>query len=495
MFENKARRALACPLLMLAIISLPTSVLAQVARGSPPAANPPSSAPQVSTPEAIGLKIGTDAAAAADQPVRPPKAGEPAPAAAAPVDQRWAIHGQATFVDQGTLPFRSPYRGPNSLDAGARGRETIDATVYLGFKPWTGAEIWVNQEVDQGFGLNDTLGAAGFPSAEAYKVGKSDPYLRLQRAFIRQTLDLGGERETADPDQNQFGGSRTADRLVFTVGKFGAVDIFDNNRFAHDPRGDFLNWSVDDTGSFDYAADAWGYTVGAAAEWYQGQWTVRAAVFDLSDVPNSTTLDGRFSQFQLVGELERRFKIAGRDGKVEVTGFLSRGRMGTYADAIAAAGGGAPDTASVRRYASRPGVSANLEQRLTDHLGFFARAGVSNGDYETYEFTDIDASVAAGLSLSGDRWGRKDDTVALAVVQNEISKIHRQYLADGGLGVLIGDGRLPHYGPERIVEAYYTAAVSKALKITFDGQVIDNIAYNRDRGPAAILAVRLHAQL
>ena len=120
--------------------------------------------------------------------------------------------------------------------------------------------------------------------------------------------------------------------------------------------------------------------------------------------------------------------------------------------------------------------------------------GASNGDYEPYEFTDIDSSVALGLSLSGDRWGRKGDTVGLAGVQNEISKIHQQYLADGGLGVLIGDGRLPHYGPERIVEAYYSAAVTKNFKVTFDAQEFDNLAYNRDRGPATILAVRLHAQ-
>jgi high affinity Mn2+ porin len=419
-------------------------------------------------------------------------------AASAPAkDQTWAIHGQATLVDQGDLAFTSPYRGPNSLSPSSNGRETVDATLFLGFRPWRGAEIWVNQEVDQGFGLQGTLGAAGFPSGEAYKVGDAHPYLRLQRAFIRQTIDLGGKRAAIDPDQNQLGGSRTADRVVITAGKFSVVDVFDTNKFAHDPRADFFNWSVIDGGAFDYAADAWGYSVGAATELYKGRWTVRGGVFDLSVVPNSTTLDGRFGQFQLVGEVEERHSLGGQDGKIAVTGFLSRARMGTFADALARAAmtGGAPSTADVRRYASRAGISANLEQQLTKSLGLFARAGVANGDYEPYEFADIDASVAAGLSLSGDVWKRKDDTVGLALVSNEISKIHQAFLAAGGLGILIGDGRLPHYGPERIVEAYYSVGVAKGVKVSFDGQVFDNLAYNRDRGPATILAIRLHGQI
>jgi high affinity Mn2+ porin len=430
----------------------------------------------------IGVPAGAHAQTAA--------AGFDSPA----VEQHWAVHGQTTVVEQGNLSFRSPYRGTNSLDPAARGRETFDATLYAGLRPWAGAEIWVNQEVDQGFGLSGTLGAAGFPSGEAYKVGKSQAYMRLQRAFIRQTINLGGARENVDPDLNQLGGTRTADRLVFTVGKFGVGDVFDANKYAHDPRGDFLNWSLIDTGSFDYAADAWGYSVGAAAEWYQGRWTARAGVFDLSVVPNSTTLDGRLSQFQLIGELEERHKFHGRDGKIAITAFLSRGRMAKFADALAAAGGGAPDVASVRRYASRTGIGVNLEQQLTDHLGLFVRAGVADGSYEPYEFADIDRTLAVGLSLSGDRWGRKDDTVGVAGVANAISKIHQQYLAAGGLGILVGDGQLPHYGAERIVEAYYSAAVMKDVKVSLDGQVLDNLAYNRDRGPATVLAVRVHAQ-
>ena len=444
-----------------------------------------------------GLAAAPGRALAQATPTQP-AAADPKAAAAADTpaaEERWAIHGQATVVDQGNLAFRSPYRGPNSLSPAANGRETFDATVYAGLRPWAGAELWVNQEVDQGFGLTNTLGAAGFPSGEAYKVGKRDPYMRLQRAFLRQTIDLGGARETVDADLNQLGGARTADRLVFTLGKFSVGDVFDTNRYAHDPRQDFLNWSVIDTGTFDYAADAWGYTVGGAAEWYQGRWTLRGAVFDLSVVPNSTTLDGRFGQFQLIGEAENRYSLRGHDGKIALTGYLTRGRMAAFADALAAAGGGVPDLAAARRDASRAGVGVNLEQQQTGQLSLFARAGVADGRFEPYEFADIDRTLAVGLSLSGDRWGRKDDAVGLAGVANGISRIHQQFLAAGGLGILVGDGRLPHYGGERIVEAYYAAAVTRTLKVSFDGQVLDNPAYNRDRGPATVLAVRLHAQL
>jgi high affinity Mn2+ porin len=410
--------------------------------------------------------------------------------------QTWALHGQTTLVEQATPAFRSPYQGPNSLDPKGEGRETFDATVYAGFRPWAGAEIWVNQEVDQGFGVSGTLGVAGFPSGEAYKIGMRDPYLRLQRAFLRQSIELGGARSNVDAAANQLGGTQTENRLVFTVGKFSVVDVFDANKNAHDPRGDFVNWSVIDTGTFDYAADAWGYSEGGAAELYQGDWTVRGGVFDLSIIPNNATLDSTFGQFQLVGEIERRFKLAGKDGKLAITGFLSRARMATYADAIAEAhiSGGAPGLAGVRQYRSREGVSANLEQQLSDTLSLFARAGVADGSVEPYEFADIDRTFALGLSMTGDRWGRKDDTVGLAGVVNGISKIHEEFLDDGGRGILIGDGKLPHPGPEEIVEAYYQFGITRAVALTFDVQMIANPAYNTDRGPAPVFGARLHGQ-
>jgi high affinity Mn2+ porin len=406
----------------------------------------------------------------------------------------FAIHGQTTFVEQYVFPFRSPYLGPNSLDPN-QGRETWDATLFLGMRLWRGAEFWVDPEIDQGFGLSDTLGVAGFTSGEAYKVGASVPYARVPRAFIRQTIDLGGDSQKVESDVDKFSGSQTANRVVITVGKFGVTDIFDNNKYAHDPRNDFMNWALIDTGTFDYAADAWGFSYGAAAEWYQGDWTVRGGIFDLSSVPNSIELDPSFDQFQWVGEIERRYQLWGQPGKIAITGFLSRGRMGSYAEAIAlaAATGGMPSTALVRQYTSRGGVSLNIEQQITEQLGAFARAGFANGDIEPYEFTDIDRTVAAGLSLNGKSWGRPDDTVGLAGVVNHISSVHEAYFNAGGLGILVGDGTLPHPGLEQILETYYQLPVS-FFKLTLDYQLIVNPGYNEDRGPASVISARLHAQ-
>jgi high affinity Mn2+ porin len=414
---------------------------------------------------------------------------------AAADDETWAAHGQFTYVEQSTSDFNAPYRGPNSLSPD-KGAETTDSTLYLGARLWRGAEGWINGEIDQGFGLDDTLGVAGFPSGEAYKVGKNQPYYRLPRLFIRQTVDLGGEQQPVDAQANWLGGKQSADRVVVWIGKFGVVDVFDTNQYAHDPRGDFLNWGALDAGSFDYAADAWGYTVGAAVEWYRGAWTYRAGLFDLSNVPNSVHLEPGLHEFQADLEIEHRHEIAGRSGRLLLTVFDSRGRMGLLDEAVqvAQSSGSPVDIAAVRAYRSRIGASLNFEQQISTDLGAFVRAGKAGGNVETYEFTDIDRSLAAGLSLRGSRWHRSDDTVGLAAMNNGISAAREAYLNAGGLGVLVGDGQLPHPGPEQIVETYYSAAVLKFAHLSLDYQYINHPAYNRDRGPVSVVAVRLHAQ-
>jgi high affinity Mn2+ porin len=405
------------------------------------------------------------------------------------------FHGQTTFVWQGYPAFRSPYLGTNSLPGSGQGRETADATLFAGARLWKGAELWINPEIDQGFGLQNTLGVAGFPSAEAYKVGFDDPYARLPRAFIRQTIDLGGESQKVEAGANQFAGSQTADRLVITVGKFSVADVFDNNKYAHDPRSDFLNWTLVDTATFDYAANAWAYTYGTAIEWYQGSWTVRGGLFDLSVVPNSADLDPSFAQFQWVGEIERRYELWGHPGKVAFTGFLSRGRMGSFENAIAlaAATGGPANIAAVRQYQSRGGVSVNIEQEITSDLGAFVRAGWADGNVEPFDFTDVDRTVAGGVSIAGKRWGRPDDTVGVAGVVNGITAVHQAFLNAGGLGILVGDGQLPHPGLEQIIEAYYSYALNASVRLSADYQLVVNPAYNTQRGPANVFAGRVHA--
>ncbi len=410
--------------------------------------------------------------------------------------ESWSLHEQMTFVDQYHPAFRSPYRGTNSLDPGSRGNETFDMTAYAGVRLWVGGELYVNPEVDQGFGLSNTLGVAGYPNGEAYKVGKSDPYLRLQRLFLRLTFDPGGPVETVAPGPNQLGGTRTANNLVITAGKISVTDIFDANAYAHDPRADFLNWSIVDAGAYDYAADAWGYSYGIAAEWTEDWWTLRFGLFDLSRVPNTTQLERGFGQFELVGEAEERHTFLGEPGKLRFLAFVNRGRMGSY-DAAVRLGqqtGLMPDTALVRNYASRPGFSINLEQRIVDDLGFFARASVNDGSKEAYEFTEINRSASAGFSLKGLRWGRPNDTVGIAGAVNALSDAARRYFAAGGMGILIGDGQLPHYATENIAEVYYQARMTAWLSASVDYQFIANPAYNRDRGPVSFFGARLHAQ-
>ena len=406
---------------------------------------------------------------------------------------RFAVHGQTTIIEQYDAPFHSPYLGQHSLDPN-QGRESWDVMYFVGVKLWEGAEFWIDPEIDQGFGLSDTEGIAGFPSGASFKVGASVPYSRVQRAFVRQTVDLGGDTEKVPADQNQFAGSNTLNRLVLTVGKYSVSDVFDQNKYAQNPRKDFMNWALIDAGTFDYAADAWGYSYGASAEWYQGNWTVRAGIFDLTTVPNSEDLDSHFGQFQWLGEIERRYELWERSGKIAVTGFLTRARLGTYEDAIALAQitGGPADISAVRQYRSRTGLSANLEQEITTDLGAFARAGFADGNIEPDSYTDIDRTIAAGIALKGTQWGRPDDTFALAGIINGITAEHQAFLNDGGLGILTGDGQLPHPGPERILESYYLFPLYK-INVTLDYQFVVNPAYNRDRGPVSIVTARLEA--
>jgi high affinity Mn2+ porin len=407
--------------------------------------------------------------------------------------ESWAVHGQFTNVTQRHRRFSSPYQGQNSLDAAGRTEQTSDVTVYAGVRLPTGTELWLNPEIDQGFGLSNTVGMAGFPSGEAYKVGANTPYLRLPRAFVRHTFALGGPQETLEAAPNQLGGTRAQDNVVLTAGKLSVTDVFDTNSYAHDPRGDFLNWSLIDAGAFDYAADAWGFTYGAALEWNQGSRTARAGVFQLSAEPNGKIIRPAFNQRMLAAELEQRYQWDGHDGKVKLLGFANHASMARYADAVRQAAAGVPDVAGVRRMAWRTGLAVNVEHALTADVGLFARASVNDGAKEAYEFTEINRSLSGGVAVKGAAWGRPDDTVGVAAVVNGLSADARAYFAQGGIGILIGDGAL-RYGAERIVEAYYAAHLGKHLGLTLDLQEAANPAYNRSRGPVHLAAARVHAE-
>ncbi len=418
-------------------------------------------------------------------------------AALAAEDEDWALHGQATAVVQWHPAFHADYSGPRSLDPKDQGNETADATLYAGTRLWDGAEAWADVELDQGFGLSDTVGVAGFTSGEAYKVGEHRPYFRLPRAFLRQTIDLGGGDDAIESDLNTLARTSSADRLVLTVGKFGVVDIFDTNRYAHDPRGDFLNWAIIDLGTFDYAADAWGFTYGAAGELSLGAWTARLGVFDGSTVPNDKALDPTpFDQTQEIIEIEHRQTLFGQEGKAKLLAFLTEARLGSYDDAIALARvtGGTPNTALVRKMRDKAGAGINLEQPLGADIGVFLRAGVTQGNAEVYEFADINRTLSFGTSIAGAAWDRPDDRLGSALAFDGISEAAKRYFQAGGLGILVGDGQLPNSAGEMIWESYYSVSLLEGFAVSADYQLVNHPAYNRDRGPVSVLAARAHLQ-
>ena len=409
--------------------------------------------------------------------------------------QRSALHWQATNVTQGHPVFNAPYSGDNSLQPHGRTEETTDVTLYAGTALWRGAELWINPEIDQGFGLSNTLGVAGFPSGEAYKVGQNTPYVRVPRFFLRHVIALGGEREKVDGTANQLAGTRPTDNVTLTLGKFSAVDVFDLNAYAHDPRSDFFNWSIVESAAFDYAADPWGYTYGAAAEWTRDRWTVRGAVLQLSPAPNSKIVAPDLRKLMFVAEAESRFTWRDRPGKARLLGFVDHAPMARYRDAVelGQSSGATPDVNLVRRSANKAGAALNVEQEIADDVGAFARLSLNDGSLEAYDFTEINRSIAGGLSIKGRRWGRNDDTLGIAAAVNALSKDARDYFAAGGMGILIGDGGLG-YKAEKIFETYYAARFARWLTLSLDYQRVRNPAHNADRGPVDIYGIRVHAE-
>ncbi len=409
--------------------------------------------------------------------------------------QWYSLHAQGTFNWQGHPGFHSAIPdGVQSMKSSAQSTETSDLTAYLGAHVGK-LELYANPEIDQGLGLSNTYGAAGYVSGESGKVGVHKPYFHLARLFGRYVVDLGGEMQTIEDDINQVAGQQTANNLTFTFGKFSVVDVFDTNSYAHDARNDFLNWSMIDMGAFDYAAEAWGYTYGGTAEWTQNWWTLRAGLFDLSQRPNEKYLVHGFGQNQIVTEAEERHEIFGQSGKAKALFFLTSANMGSYTDALTFARetNSIPDTALVRHRQSRLGGGLNFEHQIMPELGSFLRFSMNDGTKEAYEFTEINRSMSGGLSLKGGRWHRPDDTIGLGGAFNTISKQAQSYLAAGGQGILIGDGQLPSYDAEQIIEAYYKATLVPGLALAFDYQRMLNPAYDAARGPINFFALRLHA--
>jgi high affinity Mn2+ porin len=410
---------------------------------------------------------------------------------AAALPGEWSTHYQYTAVDQGHPSFRSPYSGPNSLNAGNRMNETMSATAYLGRALWDGGALYFDPEFNQGFGLSHTTGLAGFSNGEAQKAGEHAPKLNIARFYLVQTIGLGGDQEKVEDDINQIAGTRDVSRVTIYAGKLAVNDLFDTNAYAHDPRNDFMNWSVWEGGAYDYAADQKGYSDGIAAELNQKDWALRGGAFLVDKRSNSRDLETRiFQRGGYQAELEERYELFGQAGKLRLLGFVNRTFAGSYREALSVPG---VDITQTRKDRLKEGFVVNLEQAVSDDLGTFARFSFNDGKNEIMSFTDIDRSGLIGLSLKGTAWQRPDDTIGVAGVINALSHAHADFLKAGGLGILIGDGKL-NYGTEDILEAYYRFQVMKPLSLTADYQFVANPGYNRDRGPVSIFAVRAHLQ-
>jgi high affinity Mn2+ porin len=408
----------------------------------------------------------------------------------------WSVHGQTTVIAQGYPRFRAPYQSDNSLPSPAQGRETWTVDAFLGWRLWDGGEFYFNPELAQGFGIGSTLGLAGFSNGEAQKGGAEYPRFRAQRYYLKQTFGFGGGQEEVADGPMQLSGKRDIDRLSLVVGRFAVGDFFDGNSYAKDPRADFMNWSMWASAAYDFPADLPGFTRGAVAEYNRRDWAIRAGLFQVPAAPNSDVLT--FRTGGTVVEFEERHTLFGQPGKLRLAAFANKGNTARYRDALGiAAVDPAIDVNTAVGLVSREnlkyGFYANLEQQLMTDVGLFARASWNDGQAQILSFTDIDRSVSAGLSVKGSHWGRPTDTFGIGGAVNGLSAAHRDFLAAGGLGLLIGDGRLS-YGTERILETYYAYAVNKALTLTADYQLIVNPAYNTDRGPVSIFSARMHAE-
>ena len=408
---------------------------------------------------------------------------------------------QATLIDQNLFRFRSRYQGQNSLRSRDENEKSDTYTLYLGVRAIKELEFFINPEMARGNGISTAIGLAGFTNGDVIRnptLGQ-DPY--LGRYFLRGTIATGKGEEKIEPGENQIVGTRPRHRLVFSFGKFGTNDIFDTNAYSNSTRTQFMNWALINNGAYDYAADTRGYTRGASLEWVHPNWALRLGSFQMPTEANGIHLSMDFTHSrgdQAELELHPRALRHRSPLVVRLLGYRNLARMGIYRNALAVAqqNGKTPDITAVRERGSvKYGFGINFEQPLgdDDKTGIFGRYGWNDGATESFAYTEIDRTLCLGAQLSGARWHRPDDRLALSIVQNDLSGSHKNYLAAGGVGFLLGDGKLT-YGSEQILETYYSWQVAKPLSVALDYQLINNPGYNQDRGPVSVLSLRVHLE-
>jgi high affinity Mn2+ porin len=406
-------------------------------------------------------------------------------------DGVYSVHFQATTVSQEHTHFDALYSGENSLSPGFELRTSVTSTIFAGRTLWKNAEIYINPEVTGGSGLSATHGISGFPNGEIYRVDTPSPKFALARAFIRQQIELGGEKDHIEADQNQLARELDSRRLTVSLGKFSLNDFFDVNNYAHDPRTQFLNWAFMDNLAWDYAADTRGYTWGLVLEFRLTDWTFR--IGSALEPKQANQLDLEWQIAKANGnnaEIEYRYKLLEHPGIARLLGYLNNADMGSYAESLAESPMD-PDVTTTRATRTKWGFGLNLEQEIAADFGAFFRFGWNNGTTESWAFTECERTIGGGVSMKGTKWGREKDVAGLGAMFNGLSREHADYLASGGIGFILGDGKL-NYAPEQIVELYYMAQAMEHFEVSGDFQEVINPGYNSDRGPVPIGAVRLH---
>jgi high affinity Mn2+ porin len=424
-----------------------------------------------------------------------------------PGNQQWWLSGQANFIFQGRIPFHSLYEGTNSFRNSAEYKTSMVGTLYTAWRPTHSirynTDLIFDMEAAEGRGLSEALGLAGFTNLDVVRnpnLGEA-PY--IARYEIHQVFGLTDKTTEQDTDFFSLAPEVPVRRIEFRIGKLTLPDFFDVNDIGSDSHLQFMNWTVDNNGAWDYAADTRGYTTGGMVEYDDKNWSLRYGIFAMPTVANGIDLDWAFSRANgQNGEFELRQSIVkGRKGVTRILFYANHAHMGSYREAVEDFLSGADTrqygvlvpTITLHEHfgALKYGVDYNIQQEITDNLRVFGRFGWNEGQHESYAYTEVDQTVLLGGDYAGKAWHRNADKIGLAFVSNAIKKDHQNYLRYGGLGFILGDGNL-NYGRENIVEGYYTLHAWRGLFYSLDIQNIDNPGYNRDRGPAWVGSVRAH---
>ncbi|HEV3196431.1 MAG TPA: carbohydrate porin [Bryobacteraceae bacterium] len=415
-----------------------------------------------------------------------------------PAPEWWNLYYQATSIGQYHGTFHSPYSGPFSLQDYPEKDVSLTTTLFFGLRLEKNTLLYFNPEIAGGRGFSGVNGMANPSNGELPRVASATPKPYLARLYLSHDFGFGDRMEPVESDANQLAGQRPMTRYTVTLGRFTVTDFFDNNRYSHDPRTQFLGWAVMYNGAWDYPADVRGYTWGWVHEFHTRNWSLRYASAAMPRVANGLRLDHRL--FRNRGDMfegEYRYAVNQHPGAIRLLHYQNRANAGAYAEAIRLAelNGGPPVVTATRRNGRlKYGFGLNLEQELTKEIGVFARLGWNDGKTESFAFTAIDRLATGGISIAGRRWHRPFDTVATELTVSGTSGVHALYLARGGYDFLIGDGRL-QYGPEYVSETYYSARLLPWLFASFDLQHVSNPAYNQERGPLWIPSIRLHVEV